>query len=146
MNQFSNSQYPIQFPFSFTVPSQQSSPGLMDNESPARVRIALEVLSQLTSKVMPRAAATDNSIEWADMPKLTGNETALQGAACSLLIDYLGGKLKMDRWEETRHKASTRGLVPNKPGVLLRCHVCAPDFTDDCRICANKRTILVYPS
>ncbi len=138
--------YPFPIPFPMFGGSQQAQ-GLLDNDAPARVKVAIEFLAQLAIKTLPRAAATEHTIEWAEMPKLTANEIAAQGAACSMLVNYFAGDMKLDSWEAMRQKAAIKGTVPSsKPGTLLRCFACAPDYVDDCKVCANKRTVVVYPS
>ena len=146
MNGQQMSPFPFPIPYPFLGGSQQT-PGLLDNDAPARVKVAIEFLSQLALKTLPRAAATEHVIEWADMPKLTANEISAQGAACSMLIKYFGGDLTLDTWEMMRQKAASKGTVPStKPGTLLRCFACASEFDCDCKVCSNKRTLLVYHS
>lgn len=147
-NHSSSQSYPFPMPV-FVGSSNSSSPDLLDNDAPARVKMALELLSHLSVKLMPRAAATEHAIEWATVPPLTANEVAAQGAACNVLIKYFSGDLKPDGWEAVRRKAATTTktkIISKKPGTLLRCFACSPDYTGDCHICNEKRTILVYPS
>ncbi|RJQ26389.1 hypothetical protein C4577_03495 [Candidatus Parcubacteria bacterium] len=135
------------FPFPFIVASQQGGNNLLENDAPARVKTALDFLQQLIIKTMPRAAASDNQIEWAPETKLNANEVAAQGAACNLLVKYFSGDLKADSWEEVRRKAAKEGMLPTRTcGTLMRCFGCAPDYTGECHICDGKRTVLVYPS
>jgi hypothetical protein len=145
-----SNQLPVHsYPFLIPYPSggnQQNPLNLLDNDPPARIKVALDFLSQMTVKVMPRAAANNISIEWSTPPKLNANEIAAQGAACSLLVKYFSGDLEADGWEDQRKKAANISMKPKKqPGTLMRCFGCAPEFTGDCHICGGRRTLMVYP-
>lgn len=148
----SNGSFPQGSQFALPIPypiwsADRGSSSLIDNDAPARVKTALEFLSQLTIKTMPRAAINDISIEWSNPEKLTANELSAQGAACNLLIRYFSGDLKPDGWESLRKKVATSKMIPSdKPGTVMRCFGCMPDFSGDCTICDNKRTVIVYPS
>ena len=137
--------YPVSVPF--MVGGQQDRNSFLENDPPARVKLALEYLSQLLIKTMPRAAASEHTIEWAPEAKLSANEVAAQGAACSLLVKYFSGDLKPDGWETQRKQAGNKEIQKGgKVGTYMRCFGCAPEFTGECNICNGRRTVLVIPS
>lgn len=147
MSNHSMQSFPFPIPYIVGGSGGGSSSGLLDNDTPARVKTALEFLAQITIKTLPRAAACDSSVEWGPITELTANEKAAQGAACSLLVKYFAGDLKPDGWEVQRKKAAEKGINPTgKPGTLMRCFGCAPEFSGDCYICEGKRSIMVYPT
>jgi hypothetical protein len=120
---------------------------------PARVDKAMEFLQLMTAKVMPRAAATDHSIEQLPVPKLTTEEESCHATACNLLSTYFDGKLKPDEWEKTRLEADKKMLdTGGKKATLLTCFACmssngphaAPN--PKCQLCEGTGKIMVSPS
>lgn len=139
-----NSQMPMLPLIQLPMMGGQSSP---QEEEPARVRIALEVLQHLSFKTMIRAAVNDLAIEQIDGQELTTGESNLQATACNFLNDYLAGKMKPDRLERVRERLAYTSPVGDELGMLIRCFNCAPQPpSPTCPFCHGKGNVLVYPN
>lgn len=82
-------------------------PPVLNNESPARIRTALEFLGSLSFKTMKRVYnAGDGSHQFIEVEgqSLTNTEKGAQDAAHTLLTDYFNGELKADVWEASLHR------------------------------------------
>ena len=147
-NTDNNSKFPASNPFlPFMLPywqqGQNQSNTLLDNDAPARVKVALEFLSHISQKTAMRCALNEHNIEWQNGQKLSANEIAAQGAACSLLIEYFSGKMRLNDLEIARQRAATRGVIPSsRPGVPMRCTACSGN---GCNICNQRGNVIVYP-
>lgn len=133
--------------------NQQTKPytNVPINEQPARIKTALEYLGMLTFKTMPRAAVNDqiDGIQWAEVPKLTGNELAAQSSACEMLRRYFSGELSLDAREigdsKIKNKLMNEG---NSAGVHIGCFACIRTIGDipnpKCKFCKGSGEVLVF--
>lgn len=123
--------YPI---MAFPPPPQRE-----DSIPPARVRVAVEFLNNLSFKTMPRVAMNDVNIETIDGQKLSLREQEAQSAACNLLISYFKGELPQDVFEKQE--------VLGK-GTIINCLACNPSRppSPSCRICQGTGSLIVFPS
>ena len=149
MNGQGHQQGFMPFPFFGSWPPFQQPQQIAEaGQPPARVRIALEFLTNLSSKTMLRAAANDLSIEVIPGQDLTSNEKDAQLAACDMLADYFGGRLKQDIWEKAEFDMTLRRIGSSEmPGVIIRCVLCAPGpGRVDCGLCRGTGSLLIFPS
>ena len=140
-----NQQQPGFLPMIMPFPIGQSQP---EREiPPARVRVALEFLMQLTVKTMTRAAISDIAIEEIPGQKLTSGEQDAQQSACQMLADYFRGHMEPDMREKEERELLKRGLSGRDPGLFLRCMACAPGpINPNCRLCRGLGSVLVFPT
>lgn len=136
----------FQFPM---IPMPMMSPHRsQDVLPPARVRAALEFLTDLTFKTMPRVAVNDISIEEIEGQRLSQHEARAQQNACNMLCDYFTGSLAPDFWEREKirlENANVNGM--SGPGTVIRCLACSPGPPrPDCHLCKGGGTILVFPT
>lgn len=111
---------------------------------PARVRVALEFLSQISTKTMQKVAINEHQLEVLDGQKLTTAEANAQATAANLLSDYFHGKLKPDYWEERDDNSLPSG---DEPGLLIRCISCEPGQPkQNCYLCQGLGKILIFPA
>lgn len=90
---------------------------------PARVQMAMVVLNQLTAKArgqhIPGPDGTSGSE--IEAPEILPVERKMQAAACDLLIEYLGGRVRYHDWERplTNEEKKQAGISPDgKPQGL----------------------------
>lgn len=146
MNEHNN----LPVPFVFVTPPQQNVPQPQrEIEVPARVRVALVFLDQMTHKARPLVASNDLSIEWRDGQDLTTGEKHAQSAACNLLADYFSGKLRLTNEEKKKvKKREKRDYPQDTAGVFIRCVACQSDPTrpirENCALCHGTGELLVF--
>lgn len=136
-------------PFAALQQQQQVQSPVTHGPPPARVRVALEFLTDLTVKGMTRAAANDISIELIPGQKLSMDEVEAQKAACACLKEYFAGRTRPDRYEQiAQKKIETRTLANGKPGMILQCIGCAamPNKMPYCKVCHGTGEIMVFPT
>ena len=143
---------PYGFFFPQPVPQETMQNGPPDLIVPKRVAVALEFLTQMSFKQMPRAVANEHQLEVLDPPSLSQEETATQDAALQLLTRYFDGKLEHDPWENLRYsyinKRTQNNLIdPEAEGSLLRCLVCSslPSPSPSCPLCKGSGKIITFP-
>lgn len=149
-NQGPFSFMPLPFnPFPFiqqpSIPQQPVTHG----PPPARVRVALEFLMDLTVKGMTRAAANDLAIELIPGQQLSHDEKEAQKAACACLKEYFAGKTKPDAYEKiAERKFEKKTLADGKPGLVLTCIGCGGQIPKmyNCTICKGAGEIMVFPT
>lgn len=134
-------------PFGILLPQQTQEPANInpiDRDTPARVRIALELLHSFTCKQLPRPAVSDSMIEIMDGMVLTEREKIVQNASLNLLLEYLSGKMDLNPWEMERMRQE-KGK--DKQGVVVGCIGCSHKSVPDtsCRICRGRGLILAQP-
>jgi len=148
-----------QFPFFLVAPPgmpvQPQQQGYGHGYPPARVRMAMDFLAYATDKtavkLVPYSAGFDNKVdvERVNGQNLTEEERAAQKAACVLLTQYFGGKVKIDVWEEMSLEAIDRTLPPETiPGhsVLVPCHLCQRPGNASCKLCRGAGALVAYPA
>lgn len=137
---------PNGYPLALPMILQQGSAAGPREEAPARVRVALQFLSQLAVKEHPLCAVNDQpgSIEWRDGLKPTTGEEEAGTAACELLAAYFRGTLPPTAAE----KAQAPEALPERAALQIQCMACAghPRVNPDCRICRGCGEVLVYPA
>jgi hypothetical protein len=115
---------------------------------PARVRVALEYLSLLTSKTMVRAAVNDMAIQEIPGQELSSEEVTAQATACNMLSFYFAGKMPADYWE--RLDAEDRAYQRGEGGELSPCFNCrginANTLTKNCHFCRGNGFVFVTPA
>lgn len=146
----SNQQPPPFFPFPVMMPQQgyqsQVNVPMLGNEAPARVRVAVDFLLNLSYKTMPRAAANDISIEVIPGQDLTASELRTQDAACEMLYDYFGGKMKGSDWERKFLDRSRPQELDGPAGSLVDCSRCnGRTGNTECGICHGHGCVKVIP-
>ena len=112
-NQFPQSPLMMMYPFM----QQRGSDG-NTNQVPARVRVALEFLNELSAKTARRPVANDMSIEIIDGMELNATEEIAQTAALRMLTSYFSGQLQPSTWEQY-HLQQDKGHM-----LLLPCPGC----------------------
>lgn len=128
----------LPFPLTLIRPVEQEKN--QSNDPPARVQAALRFLDSLSSKISPKAAVNDMSIEWAEMPLLSKQEVATQDAACTMLQDYFSGRMLPDNFERMTNRA-----FEGRIGTFVRCFVCYPEQAKStCILCKGTGQLLVF--
>lgn len=134
-------------PFGILLPQQTQEPtnlNPIDRDTPARIRIALELLHSFTCKQLPRPAVSDSMIEIMDGMILTEREKVVQNASLNLLLEYLSGKMDLNPWEMERMRQEKS---KEKQGTILACLACSHKSLPDssCRVCKGRGVILALP-
>lgn len=129
-----------------TVPNQNSEG--TPNHPPARVRVAVTVLSMLTDKTMARGMVNDHVCETIDGQLLTDAEKDLQRRACEMLEEYLDGSIKPDLWERQQLEPVQQPALPITR--ILGCPMCCdlPPTRSKrvCELCKGRgRLIIIDP-
>jgi len=141
-------QQPAFFPILQTMGRQglDQSPSVTSDPPPARVRVALEFLTDLAIKTMTRAAVNDMSIQEIPGLPLSPPEIEAKNAACNLLTSYFKGLSPLDQYESTRLAQLVRKDDSSRgPGTLIRCFACLPNPPrPGCQLCRGTGEILVY--
>jgi hypothetical protein len=123
-------------------PQQRES--VQPQAPPARVRVALEFLRDLTFKTMPKVAINDVAIEDVPLQKLTAEEEAAQDAACFLLSSYFNGRLQLNVQEKSELEQSKRA---DGPGVVMKCQLCyGGPINPGCALCKGSGNVIVFPA
>lgn len=141
----------VVMPWQMQGQQQQLNRPMLGNETPARVRAAMEFLNQLTFKTMLRPAAGPSTlnVEVVAGQPLGKEEVLAQCAACRMLADYFGGKLRPDRWERyflQTSEAEAESRMPDGKGQYLQCPACPANAPrHNCIICSGTGGILAYP-
>jgi hypothetical protein len=131
---------PSQSMMPFMMPFPMPSPLGEGNQAPARMRLAVEVLRDLTVKTMDRVAVNDMSMQSIEGQKLTEEERILQISACKLLSDYFSGKTVLNKWEEV----AVRSKDTRTAGLLMRCFSCNGKAGHACSFCNGTGAIKVF--
>ncbi len=126
-------------------PHQLPQPPQRMEEPPARVKVAMDYLRDLTMKTMPQVAVNGMEIREIDLTRLTSGETSVQSTACDLLKQYFTGSLQPDHWE--RQQGEFGGELNRRAGMLLRCPSCLGDMSKpDCLVCKGAKDVIVFPA
>lgn len=116
------------------------------NEVPARVKVAMSFLNDLSTKTMSRAAVNDMSIEIIPGQNLSEKEQGAMNAACHLLVDYFEGNLDYDVRERAEIEERQRTTDDMTNGVLISCVSCrSGPVRKDCILCRGTGQLLVIP-
>lgn len=143
-----NNPMPMMFPVLMSPQEKHSGPSLSTNEVPARVRVAVEYLKQLTFKTMPQIAANEVGFETIDGQQLTQSETDAQASAAVLLRDYFAGSYTPDDREEKDAEVARRvDQVLGQRGLSVPCFQCHCDrmVMRNCPVCRGTGKVLVFP-
>ena len=131
----------------------QASRGNSDEQPvPARIRVAMAVLSQLTHKTATEAAPHGMGCETIPGQELTLPERRTQDAACSILIQYLRGDLKHDEWDELHHYTTLQGVWAQSGGargIVICCPVCEQGQVSKsrpCPVCSGTGALITLPA
>ena len=127
----------------------------LGNEVPARVRVAMEFLRQLSAKETPQVAVTGfvqgpGSIEVLDGLKLTKDEIVAQNHALAMLSDFFRAQMQNNNWEELYTDSAERDLE-QREGVTIVCPVCEgrsriPGSQSNCLLCRNGGRVVAFPA
>lgn len=104
----------VPFMFPWQMPQQSVPPPF--NEVPARVRVAICFLQDLSYKTMTQGVVHPMGCETIDGQKLTPQESRAQGAALSMLHDYFNGQLEPSGWEMY--------MIKRPNALTIRCEEC----------------------
>jgi hypothetical protein len=128
------------------VPQQPMS--CPENEVPARIRVAMDFLVNLTVKTMARGMVNDIAFETLPGQTLKKEELLAQANACHLLSDYFTGKLSMDPWEKQRSDAFTKlqEAANRPPGFATYCPDCNGVKGRNCKLCRGTGSVQVSPN
>lgn len=134
---------------------ERSRPPWLQNETPARVNVAMSFLMNLTFKTMTRAAVNDISIQLIPGEKLTKEESIAQANACHMLSDYFTGNMNPDIWEEQflknampKKPINPKELDPRAAGVIVPCPACLNQsgrIQADCNLCGGSGHLITVP-
>ena len=122
-------------------PYQQQTPR---EEVPARVRVAVQFLSNLAMKTAKSIAVNAMSIEAIDGQELSLREVEAQSAALGMLKRYFGGELEIDG----RESQEGRRQVVVAPAGIIVCTSCGGDGQAEggrCSVCHGKGHLLAFP-
>ena len=126
---------------------QQMGQDHLRAEVPPRVRIAYQLLEQLTAKTSVHLAAETDSHDGFNSAKgqtLTGEEQRAQASALGLLMQYFAGKLKEGRWDGVRESQLVESEDVEKWNVIP-CPACSMDrrLVGNCLLCGNAARVKV---
>lgn len=137
-------------------PQWREQAPILENDQPARVRLALEYVGMMVFKQMERAAVNDISIEVLQGQKPTTAESNALASAANCLSEYFSGKISTDRWErsrlesfkEKRENETTKSRMP-EAATHIRCPNCFEQMSRgarpqaNCPICKGSGTVFV---
>lgn len=115
---------------------------------PPRVQVAIGALSHFTDKTaqkpLPERLGHESEISFRpiDGQRLTHDETELQKAACTVIKDYITGKLRRTQWDGPRpgeEDDTTRFAIPC-PNCRGRAQL---ENIGPCPFCNGKGAVLV---
>ncbi len=119
---------------------------------PTRVRIAMEMLRDLTHKTMNRVAVNDVSIEEIKGQGLTTAESNLQASAANILNEYFKGKMKMNQWERSEYRGNNpQSSSLMMQGMIMNCILCNMGKEEghipnpECSMCRGCGEVVVFP-
>jgi hypothetical protein len=131
----------IMLPPWFQQPQQQQYPPGYDHV-PARVRLAIQFLNDLTHKgttVSMTNMGSDHTIEGQELLPV---EHQAQAEACKMLSAYFRGELQPSSWEVALMRQSCQGV----PVPMVACPIClGSKFVkgQPCRKCNGKGIMVV---
>lgn len=150
---FPNGPQGFQFPlFPGMMFHQQPPQAIQPERPPVRIRVAMEYLSMLDHKTMPRAAASDAVCIELEKTPLVIEEEKARVVALKLLETYFEGKYELSKLEkETEKKQKEKSPLTDRitgAGMVLRCVGCGnrPAPTPTCVFCKGTGEILVFPT
>jgi len=131
-------------------PNQQ---GMILNDAPARVRMAMNFALTMARRASPMIAVNDLHIEEVQPAKLTKHEQAAWDASCQALTDYFNGKLSLDVFEDALVEGMDVETDRRRMGQRMVCGVChgakvlvdQNQVTRTCGLCEGAGMILVIP-
>lgn len=138
---------------------QQQQQQQVGNEAdcPIRVQRAMEYVQALNQATMKRAAVTDTTVHEIDGRELTAEERDCRDSALKVIREYFDGKLKMDVWEDFRHKFQQSKIQLNNAvqtaassialqgGEVLNCPRCERPGDTSCKMCGGTMKCVVTP-
>ena len=124
----------------FSMAPQSSEP--VGDSPPARVRVAVDLLTMMIAKQMDRVAINDVGFHEIPGRQLSKDESLVQIAAFRLLSKYFDGELKPSEQEDKKPQ--------QLKGVILNCIFCSANSTGkgdpNCNMCHGQGSLLVCPT
>jgi hypothetical protein len=111
-----------------------------NEEAPARVRVGLAFLRDLTMKTMTRGMANDVGFDVIEGQKLEVEEREAQSAACKMLTSYFQGKLKPTDEE----RACMQPMGVGQTNQCFHCLASGGVTCPNCRVCNGSGQVIIY--
>lgn len=125
-------------------PYNHPHPVERQDEPPVRVQVAIKLLEHFTQKTQEVVAIGPMSTETVPGQKLTNDEVNVRSTACSLLTDYLQGRMNLNRWEKAEFEKKKKD---QNFKTVMDCPLCrqAGTVRPQCELCNGAGRVSVCP-
>lgn len=150
----------MMMPFPFMMPpggwGQQDGP-LLTNIAPVRVEKAMAFAIIMARSYLPVCAVDHLGNLQIETPEMSKMERAASDAACACLVDYFGGQLDSDAFEDklltqieiesTRRRMGKLGPCPQCEGKkIVRVKIDRGSQEVECPVCTGFGQVLILPT